>query len=115
MTKAAIPENTRRFLDASITSVTQLEALLLLYGNSTQEWSASDISHALYIQPESTAILLDDLFTHGLVTLSNRSDRYRDGPVTLILGQTVTQLATFYKERRVTVVTLIFSKPPNTC
>jgi hypothetical protein len=112
MTNVAIPENIRRFLDASITSVTQLEVLLLLHGNSTQEWSASDVSHALYIQPESAAILLDDLVTHAVVTLINGSDRqYRYDPATETLGQTVTQLAECYKARRVTVITLIFSKP----
>jgi hypothetical protein len=112
MTNVVIPENIRRFLETSITSVTQLEVLLLLHRNAAQEWRASDVSHVLYIQPASAALLLDDLVTHGVVALINRSDRqYRYEPATTTLGQTVTQLAQFYKERPVTVVTLIFSKP----
>jgi hypothetical protein len=114
MTNVAIPEHIRRFLDTSITSVTQLEVLLLLHGNAAQEWSSSGVSHALYIQPESAARLLDDLITHGLLTLINGSERqYRYDPSTETLGRTVTQLAEFYKARRVTVITLIFSKPLN--
>jgi hypothetical protein len=112
MTNVAVPEHIRRFLDTSITSVTQLEVLLFLHGHAVQAWRASDISQALYIQPESAALLLDDLVTHRVVALVNRSDRqYRYDPATAALGQTVTQLAQFYKERRVTVVNLIFSKP----
>jgi DNA-binding IclR family transcriptional regulator len=112
MTNIAIPEHIKRFLDTSITSVTQLEVLLLLHGNAAQAWRVSEVSHAMYIQPESAAILLDDLVTHGVVTLINNSDRqYRYDPATAALGQTVTQLAEFYTKRRVTVITLIFSKP----
>jgi hypothetical protein len=63
MTNVVIPENIRRFLETSITSVTQLEVLLLLHRNAAQEWRASDVSHVLYIQPASAALLLDDLVT----------------------------------------------------
>ncbi len=115
MTNTAIPEDIRKFLDAYITSLTQLEMLLLLHMHPEQEWSARDVSHVLYLQPEAAATRLDDLVRHGLVTVNDSSDRrYRYEPVTSVLDQTVTHLARVYKERRVSVITLIFSKPLDT-
>jgi len=46
MRSAPIPEDIRKFLDAYIPSVEQLEVLLLLYENPTQEWRANDVSRA---------------------------------------------------------------------
>jgi len=81
MTSAPIPEDIQKFLDAYIPSVEQLEVLLLLQENPTQEWRANDVSRALYRQLESAARQLDALVGHGLVTLTDGSERqYRYDP-----------------------------------
>jgi DNA-binding IclR family transcriptional regulator len=112
MTNAAIPEDIRKFLDDYITSLTQLEMLLLLHKHPEQEWSAQDVSRSLYLQPEAAATRLDDLVRHGVVTVNDSMDRrYHYDPAIGVLDATVTRLARVYKERRVSVITLIFSKP----
>lgn len=112
MTSAPIPEGIRKFLDAYIPSVEQLEVLLLLLENPTQEWRANDVSRTLYRHPESAGRRLDALVRHGLVTKTDGSERrYRYDPATRMLDQTVRQLARSYNERRVTIITLIYSKP----
>jgi hypothetical protein len=46
------------------------------------------------------------------VTVNDRSERrYRYDPAIGVLDETVTHLARVYKERRVSMITLIFSKP----
>jgi len=112
MTSAPISEDIQKFLEAYIPSVEQLEVLLLLHENPAQEWRANDVSRALYRQPESAGKRLDALVRHGLVTMTDGSERrYRYHPATRMLDRTVRQLARYYKERRITIITLIYSKP----
>jgi hypothetical protein len=112
MANAPIPEDIQNFLDIYIPSVEQLDVLLFLHENPTQEWRANDVSRALYRQPEWVGRRLDALVRHGLVTMREGSERrYRYDPATSMLDRTVRQLAKYYNERRVTIITLIYSKP----
>lgn len=106
------PEEVRRFILDHISSVEQLEVLLLLKGSAPREWTAKAVSQALYTQPEAAAMRLADLQTRGLLAVREGPERqYNYLPGTPELAGTVNRLAEVYRERRVTVITMIYSKP----
>ena len=61
------PEDVKRFIIDHITSVDQLEVLLLVRGNPRADWIASGVSKELYTQPEAAAMRLASLQALGLV------------------------------------------------
>lgn len=106
------PEEVRRLIIEHINSVEQLEVLLLLSGSPERGWDAEAVSKALYTQPEAAAMRLADLRVRGLLSLVEGSERlYRYHPSTPELDRLVSSLARVYRERRVAVITLIYSKP----
>lgn len=106
------PNDTKRFLADYITSVDQLEALLLLSGQPGRAWDAADLSRELYIAPEAAAARLADLQTLGfLARTEGPVASYSYQPRTADLSRGVSQLAEVYKQRRAAVITMIYSKP----
>lgn len=103
-----------QFLLQNITSVDQLEVLLLLRADPETTWSPAAVSRELATQPEAAAQRLADLLALHLVALAEGPDRlYRYAPGTVGQRTLVDRLAQVYKERRVAVITLIYSKPLN--
>jgi hypothetical protein len=103
----------QQFIDHNIESLAQLEAMLLLHGEPQRAWSADDVAKNLYITPEMAAALLADLARRGFAQSGNNSDQeyaFRTGTDE---AQLVAQLAEVYQERRVAVITQIYSKPVN--
>ncbi|OYV67204.1 MAG: hypothetical protein B7Z74_09960 [Deltaproteobacteria bacterium 21-66-5] len=75
-----LPEDIRRFIAANITSVAQLELLLLLRGERDREWTADEVSHTLYAATGGMAEQLNDLEAKGLLYVTHTPDarfRYR--------------------------------------
>ena len=106
------PADVERFLLQNITSVDQLEVLLLLRADPGRTWSPAAVSRELATQPEAAAQRLADLQALRLVVPAEGHDRpYRYAPATDDLRAQVDRLAQVYKERRVAVITLIYSKP----
>ncbi len=115
MTASGISKELQRFITNHISSVERLEVLLLLYQNPTEWWSAAAVSQALYTVPEFAARSLESLASSGVVAAAETSDSvYRYAPQTSQLDQLVRELAAAYKERRVSVITLIYSKYSDT-
>lgn len=108
-----IPEHVRKFIVDHVHSVEQLETLLLLQRYPTSEFTAQDVSKALYTSEDSIAKRLDEWEKFGLVA-STQSNvrRYRFAPATADLTEAVKALEYAYQTRRVSVITSIFSKPP---
>jgi hypothetical protein len=104
------PDDVQRFLSEHISSVAQLEVLLLLRSQREREWSPADVAQALYTTPEIVAEQLDELQRRGLLAVQE-SGRYRYWPVSPELDSRVTALNTAYHERRVAVITYIYSQP----
>lgn len=114
VTVGEFPDDVRRFILDIINSVEQLETLLLLRGQPDREWSAQAVSQALYTQPEAAAMRLTDLHARGLLTVTEGPERlYRYRPATGDQDRLIGQLADVYRERRVAVISLIYSKPLN--
>jgi predicted ArsR family transcriptional regulator len=107
-----IPADVERFIAETISSVEQLEVLLLLHGTSPQEWTAETVARELRIAAASAARRLANLRARGLLSSSNEPEpTYRFSPREPDDATVVGALAETYATRRVSVITLIFSKP----
>jgi hypothetical protein len=107
-----IPDDVARFINANIDSVEQLEILLLLRASGTKEWTAESIARELRINPDSAGMRLAMMRGQGLLALVDEAGgTYRYEPASADTDRVVRALADTYAQRRVSVITLIFSKP----
>jgi hypothetical protein len=106
-----IPQDVVRFLAEHIDSVVQLEVLLLLQSRLSSAVAAPEVAGTLRISPEWTEAALAKLARAGI--LVSEGVNYRYAPSTPEMAATIERLAAAYEDRRVTVISLIFSKPPD--
>jgi hypothetical protein len=107
-----IPSDVERFILKTISSVGQLEILLLLYETAPRQWTAGAVARELRFAVESVANRLEDLRVRGLIALTAGSEpAYRFAPRDAADEDTVRVLASVYETWRVSVITLIYSKP----
>jgi hypothetical protein len=106
-----ISQEVRALIAERIDSLVQLEVLLLLRAAPDRPWTAAEVAQALRIDPTWATGQLGDLAARGLLASADVPGAYRYAPATPELVRAVTQLEKDYAERRVTVITLIFSKP----
>jgi hypothetical protein len=103
-----------RFIAEHIDSAEQLEILLLLQRDPDKQWTALDVSQAIYTVPASATMRLESLVAGGFVVSTGGADpRYRYSPGTEQLRAQVEMLAAAYRADRVSVIKLIFSRPPD--
>lgn len=107
----SIPENIRRFIVEHINSVESLEILLLLFARPAEELTPEAVSRKLCTSLESAAGQLRELQrARLLVSISTEPPKYRfnlESPEAPL----VPQLEKVYRERRVSVISFIYSKP----
>lgn len=108
---SAVTDEVRVFIQAHISSIEQLEVLLLLYREGDRSWTAVTVARELRLHVDSVATRLADLTARGL--LDTNADGYRFSRDASI-GTVVSQLARAYSEARVSVINLIFAKPVDT-
>ena len=107
-----LPDDVRRFIDAHITSVEQLEALVLLKVDPSKEWSPQEVAKSLYTSEESVAGRLTELHKHGLVSeVRSDSKRYRLEPRSKRLQDDLEATLEAYTKRKVAVINHIFAGP----
>jgi predicted ArsR family transcriptional regulator len=113
-----IPDNVRGLIIERISSVLQLEILLLLHGQPGRRWSAQDVAGELRIDVTWAEGQLHELCGGGLLAChaggagaGAAAAVYQYGPAAEERRRAVDDLARVYAERRVTVVSMIFSKP----
>ena len=107
-----IPEDVKKFIAEKINSVEQLEVLLLLRAAPDQVWNASTVSEAIYSSDAAAALRLADLQAAGLLNrIEVAPPTYRYGPVSAAVDALIARLVDVYHERRVAVITLIYSRP----
>ena len=114
MDDPGISPEVRALIVDRIDSVVQLELLLLLQASAGRAWTAPEVAQQLRIEPSWAAGQLGELAARGLAApgdAAGASDAFRYAPAPPSLDATVVQLARDYAERRVTVITMIFSKP----
>jgi hypothetical protein len=106
----------QQLIDEHISSLEQLEILLLLQRNKgrdwsaeERDWSAEEIARELRITSASTARRLLDLERRGF--LKGEAGRYQYQPDGLDRDGALEELSRLYPEWRVRIIGRIFSKP----
>lgn len=104
----------KQFIDQNIESLAQLEALLLLREDPQRTWDAAEIAKVLYIPPELAETLLADCNRRGFAkAMPSTPGRYSYGPTDAALDDLIGRVAISYQDRRVAIISLIYSKPLN--
>lgn len=112
MDDPGISQDVRALIFERIDSVVHLELLLLLQADPGRAWTAEEVAQQLRIEPSWAIGQLGELASRGLLApTADAPDAYRYAPHPPELDAIVVQLSKDYAERRVTVITLIFSKP----
>lgn len=107
---ADFPAEVHRFILDNLSSVEQLEALLVIRTDLNKDWTAEELSRVLYSTPSAVQMRMDELATRGLVrSVSETPKTYRYEP-TAERDRLLDLLAELYRERRVAVIGLIYSK-----
>ena len=109
-----IPRDVEQFIHQYLNSVEQLEVLLLLAGNTPQEqqeWSTQEVSRELYTQPHSASLRLASLQEVGLVREA-KAGHFCYSPASSDIDFTIRALGRAYRERKDSVIQLIFAQPP---
>jgi hypothetical protein len=107
----AFPDQVRIFIEENIHSVEQLEVLLLLRQDRQKQWTAESVSQALYTPVAAAAMRLADLVSRHLAKTDDSQQNYIYQPSSTELGNLIDELANVYRDRRVAVISLIYSKP----
>jgi hypothetical protein len=112
MNSHPIPDDVRQFIFDKIDSVAQLEALLLLRANPSDDWDAGAVAKRLYVdEPQARTALSRSLEEKFLVVSTTEPRRYRYQPESLELGEMIDRVAEIYAKNLVPVTNLIHSKP----
>lgn len=101
----------RRFLTQHIESVVQLEVLLLLHAHPDRDYSPQQVGTELRFDAAGAAEQLGKLCATGLLTCTSQPSPVYRIQATSATADTVAALAKAYNDRRVTIISLIYSKP----
>jgi hypothetical protein len=109
----ALPKDLQEFLSQHISSVVQVELLLLLHGSAPREWPAGAIARELRIEPGWARTQAQDLSERGLLESRSESGQvlFRFQPADPALAAAVGRLADAYTSRRVSIISFIYSRP----
>lgn len=110
-----LPTQVRTLIVERISSVVQVEVLLLLHADRARVWSAADVATQLRIDPAGADAQLAGLVAQGLIQrvdgpAANPEYQYVASPH----DAAVAELAQAYNDLRVSVISLIYSKPSDT-
>lgn len=105
-----LPADLSAFLTEFISSVVQLEALLLLRRTGS-EWTAEALARELRIEAQPAIEQLADLCHRGLVECRETPTRFRYAPRHAEHEALIERLGRAYEDRRVSVIGVIYSAP----
>jgi hypothetical protein len=105
------PAELKQFIAQHVESLAQLEALLILRQDRTAHWKSADLAQRLYITPDMCEAILLNLRQHGFADQAAEGYYYR--PHSPDADRVLADLTTMYQQRRVAVITEIYSKPVN--
>lgn len=108
MAPEILPEDVRRFIVEHVDSVPHLEALLLLR-ETARPWTAQELASRVYLPPDHTTRLLEDLATKGwLVALAGAFEFHLGNPD----AEMIARVSDHYRDHLVDVAGLIHRKAP---
>ncbi len=110
MADTSIPEDIRRFILTSITSVPYLEAMLLVRSEPERTWDGTRLAQRLYLSDKVAEQILAELHAAGvLVPAEDAACAYRYRPAGAELRARIDRLADVYAKNLVEVTALIHS------
>jgi hypothetical protein len=111
-----IPELVREFIGRHVHSIEQLEILLLVANSGGRAWTATDVSSELRISPDSSESRLRQFVSDGLMRASGEgaNTAFMFSPKGDRESHSVHLLGQCYRDRRVSIIELIFSRPSDT-
>lgn len=109
--REAVPDDIRRFVLTSISSVPYLEAMLLLRSAPDTPWDATQVARRLYIAEKSAGELLSALHAANVVrATTGNPPAYVYEPASDDLRNVIDRLADVYAARLKEVTNLIHSR-----
>src|SRR6476620_9456858 len=102
-----ISPDVEAFIGEWISSIAELELLLLLAADPAKSWEAEAAARQLYVTPAAVASVLDRMTARGLLTRA--PDGFQFKPVRAELADTVKTLRDEYSRRRLRVMELIYA------
>jgi hypothetical protein len=107
-----IDSDIRTFIAENIGSVAQLELVLLLHAKPDQRFVAGDVAKMFALAPEITDGLLASLCRQGFAAATaDPTPAYYYAPHSVEIDRRVADLAELYRQRRVSLIQLIYSQP----
>lgn len=112
MSFQTVPREASRFVAEYITSVAQLELLLLLRTDPARIWSAASLAGELRVDAAWAQAQLQAMGDAGLLKCASPpTTGFQFGPARPEVEQALTAVAQAYLVNRVSVIELIYSKP----
>jgi hypothetical protein len=110
---AGIPTDVASFVQASFTSVEELELLTLLQARPEAVWTSSALAKELGSTPESISRRLAAFAALGIIAPPSSDDppNIRYAPATTLLAGLLHGVALTYRQRRIAMVTMIYERP----
>ncbi|WP_433930478.1 hypothetical protein AB3662_41120 [Sorangium cellulosum] len=111
---SGLPDRVQRFLGAHISSIEELEVLLLMRRTAEREWSAAAMAREIGSSKMSIQDRFGGLASRGLLVAREDGEDivYRYAPADDDTRRTIDDLAQAYKERRLSVINHIYATPP---
>lgn len=106
-----LPASIRQFVAQQIDSLAQLELLLLLRRDPQRSWTAVDVARQLYLSDEMCRGMFEELERRQYLVRRADDDSYRYACPHLESDSLLSELARLYQERRVAVISEIYSNP----
>jgi DNA-binding HxlR family transcriptional regulator len=102
----------KQFIAQHVESLAQLETLLLMRQDPQRHWDCAELSRLLYITPDMCGGLVKELEQRGIVVrVTESAAHYRYQPANADFDRLLGELAAIYQDRRVAVITQIYSRP----
>jgi hypothetical protein len=105
------PAELRAFIAQHIESLAQLETLLRMRQDRDRTWDADALAREIYITADMAAGIIADLERRGFVQRTPDPPAFRYSPANADFDRLLDQLGALYHERRVAVITEIYSNP----
>lgn len=107
--EAGIPEEVRQFVENYISTLDQLEVLLLVSALPDREWTVGDVDNVVRSSFAVVRERLEGLVNAGMLSKGGDPAVYRYQPKTNEMAHTISALSSAYKLSRHRIVELIYS------
>jgi DNA-binding IclR family transcriptional regulator len=105
-----IPERVLHFIADKVDTVSELEALLLLWQDPDKRWDADEIAARVYVPRDTASLILRSLHKRQLLEQDSQSAMYSYSAEWDTTGTLMAEVAAVYRSHLVQVSTFIHSR-----